>query len=159
MKVELQKQHQWLHKLVGDWTYETDAHGETGNLPQKATGTEKVRSLGGAWVIAEGEGEMGGGPASSVMTLGYDPDRKSFVGTWICSVMTNLWVYDGELDAGEKSLTLHSEGPSMAGDGTKSKYKDIIEFKSDDHRLLRSEVQNADGSWQQFMVVNYRRKR
>jgi uncharacterized protein DUF1579 len=72
--------------------------------------------------------------------------------------MTTLWIYDGQLDAGEKVLTLNSEGPSMADDGTTAKYKDIIEFKSNDHRLLRAEVQNADGSWQQFMVVNYRRR-
>ena len=74
-------------------------------------------------------------------------------------MMTNLWVYDGELDAGEKSLTLHSEGPSMAGDGTKSKYKDIIEFKSDDSSAAAVGGAERRRIWQQFMVVNYRRKR
>jgi hypothetical protein len=93
------------------------------------------------------------------MTLGYDPQKKRYVGTWIGSMMTHLWVYDGELDPSKRVLTLGSEGPSFTGDGTMSKYHDVIEFKSDDHRILRSRVQGADGTWQEFMTAHYRRKK
>ena len=151
-----QKEHRWLQKLVGEWTYEPAA-GETN---KKSTGTESVRSLGGLWVLAEGQGEMpDGAPASTLMTLGYDPQRKRIVGTWIGSMMTHLWVYDGELDPAERVLTLNSEGPSMSGDGTMARYQDVIEFKSADHRVLTARAQGADGSWQQFMTVEYRRRR
>ena len=151
-----QKEHRWLQKLVGEWTSETGL-GETG---KKSTGTESVRSLGGLWVLAEGQGEMPDGtPAISLMTLGYDPAKKRFVGTWIGSMMTHLWVYDGELDEAERVLTLNSEGPSMSGDGTMARYQDLIEFKSADHRTLTARVHGADGSWQQFMSVEYRRRR
>jgi len=119
-----------------------------------------VRSLGDLWVLAEGQGEMPDGrPATTLMTLGYDPQRQRFVGTWVGSMMTYLWVYDGELDAGERVLTLNSEGPSMNDDGTMARYQDVIEFKSDDHRVLNARVQGADGTWQQFMTVEYRRRR
>ena len=37
-----------------------------------------------------------------IMTLGYDPQKKRFVGTLIGSMMTHLWVYDGALDAGRR---------------------------------------------------------
>jgi hypothetical protein len=159
MKAEPQKQHQWLHKLAGEWTYETDA-AAPGEPAAKATGTESVRSIGGLWVQAEGRGEMpGGGPATTLMTLGYDPQKKRFVGTWVGSMMTHLWIYDGELDAGERVLTLNSEGPSMAGDGTTARYQDVIELKSNDHRTLTARVRAADGTWQQFMTVEYRRKK
>jgi hypothetical protein len=33
---------------------------------------------------------------------------------WIGLMMTYLWVYDGELDADERVLTLNAEGSSMA---------------------------------------------
>jgi uncharacterized protein DUF1579 len=46
------------------------------------------------------------------MTLGYDPEKKQYVGTWVGSMMSYLWVYDGSLDAEEKVLTLNAEGPS-----------------------------------------------
>ena len=93
------------------------------------------------------------------MTLGYDPAKGRFVGTWIGSMMTHLWVYDGELDPAGRVLTLNSEGPSMTGDGSLAKYQDIVEFTSDDHRVLTARAQATDGSWQPLMMVHYRRKK
>jgi Protein of unknown function (DUF1579) len=158
MKAEPQREHRWLQRLVGDWTYEVvDAPGQPDKPSSKATGTERVRSLGDLWVLAEGEGEMpGGGPATTLMTLGYDPRTKRFVGTWIGSMMTHMWIYDGALDANERALALESEGPAMSGDGL-ARYRDTIAFKSDDERTLTASVLNPDGTWHSFMTATYRR--
>lgn len=159
MHTEPQKEHQWLQKLVGEWTYETEALMGADQPPEKATGTETVRSLGGLWILAEGQGEMpGGGAATTMMTIGYDPQKQSYVGTWIGSMMTYLWRYDGSLDSSETVLTLNSEGPAMTGDDKIAKYKDVIEFKNDDHRIMTSHVLSDDGQWHQFVTVNYQRK-
>ncbi len=157
---ELQEQHQWLQKLVGEWTYESTPE-TTGDGPAKTyTGTESVRSIGVLWVIAEGQGEMGcgGGEATTVLTVGYDPEKGRFVGTWLGSMMTQLWLYDGELNAEGTTLTLESQGPSMAGDRTLATYRDVIEFVDDDYRIFHSTVQEADGNWMTFMKTHYRRK-
>jgi hypothetical protein len=160
MKTEPQQEHQWLQKLVGDWTYETEAVMEPGKPLEKLTGTESVRSLEGLWVVAEGQGQQpGGGDATTIMTLGYDQQKKRFVGTWIGSMMTYLWVYDGELDAAERVLTLNCDGPDMTTEGKLAKYQDVIELKSDDHRVLTARVQSDDGQWHELMSVNYRRKK
>lgn len=158
MKAEPQKEHRWLQKLVGEWTYEADCNMGPDKPPSKAKGSESARSLGGLWVLCEGQGEMpGGGPATTMMTLGYDPQKKRYVGTWVGSMMTNLWVYDGTLDAAGKVLTLSTEGPNIAAEGKMARYKDVIEFKSDDHRVLTSHMQGDDGKWHGFMTANYRR--
>ncbi len=34
MNIEPQKEHQWLQKLVGDWTYEAEATMEPGQPPE-----------------------------------------------------------------------------------------------------------------------------
>ena len=160
MPVQPQKEHQWLQKLVGEWTYEIEATMGPDQPTEKSTGTEIVRSLGEFWILAEGQGEMlGCGPATTLMTLGYDPQKQRYVGTWIGSIMTYLWVYDGELDAGETVLTLNSNGPSMTGDEKLGKYKDMIEFKSSDHRVMTSHTLGNNGQWQHFMTAHYRRKR
>ena len=160
MTAKPERQHRWLERLVGEWMFETDVPAQAGQPASKSTGSESVRSIGGLWIQAEGHGEMpGGGPATSVMTLGYDLQKKRFVGSWIGSMMTFMWVYDGELDAAERVLTLTSEGPSMSGDGTMSSYQDVIEFTSNDHRTLTSRVRTPDGTWQHFMTVDYRRKK
>lgn len=158
MKAEPQAGHHWLHKLVGEWTYEADCAMGPGQPRQRSTGSESVRSLGGLWTVGEGQGEMpGGGGATTIMTLGYNPQTKRFVGAFIASMMTHLWIYDGALDAAGHVLTLAAEGPSFAGDGTMAKYRDAIEFKSDDHRVLTSRVLGEDGTWSEFMTAHYRR--
>jgi Protein of unknown function (DUF1579) len=165
MKTEPQKEHRWLQRLVGEWMYETEAACEPGKPPQKATGSESVRSLGDLWVLCEGRGEMpGGGMATTLMTLGYDARKKRFVGTWVGSMMTHLWVYDGSLDPAENVLTLNAEGPSFTpegeiAEGKMAKYRDVIEWKSDDHRVLTSHLLGDDGTWNQFMTVHYRRQK
>jgi Protein of unknown function (DUF1579) len=160
MKTEPQKEHQWLQKLIGEWTYETEATMGPDQPPEKATGTETVRSLGGLWILAEGQGQMPGcGVATTMMTLGYDSQQQRYVGTWIGSMMTHLWLYDGELDAAERVLTLNAEGPAMTGDGKMAKYKDVIEFNSDDRRMMTSYVLGDDGNWHKFMTVNYQPKK
>lgn len=160
MNTEPQKQHQWLQKLVGEWTYEFEGITGPDQPTEKFTGTETVRSLGGRWIIAEGRSEMpGSGQQTTIMTLGYDPQKRRFVGTFIASMMTNLWVYDGELDGAERVLTLDTGGPSMGAEGQMARYKDVIEFKSDDHRVMTSYMLGDDGEWRRFMTGNYHRKK
>ena len=160
MHEEPQKEHKWLEKFAGEWTSVAEMSMKPGEPPAKFQGTESVRSLGGLWILGEGEGEMPGGDVGRTMlTLGYDPSKKRFVGTWIGSMMTHMWIYNGKLDAPGKVLTLDSDGPSMKGDGKMAKYRDIIEFKNRNHRLLHSEVLGSNRKWQRFMTAHYRRKR
>ena len=152
-----QAEHRWLQKLVGDWTYEMDLGPE--HQGAKATGTERGRSIGGLWVQLEATGQMPGASdaTTSIMTLGFDTARRRFTGTFIASMMTHQWLYDGELDAMHDRLTLTSEGPSMSEQGKMALYRDVVEFLSDDQRTLTAWMQQPDGTWQRFMTVSYRR--
>ena len=160
MKAEPQKEHRWLDQLVGDWTFEVESNMGPGQPPMKAHGTETVRSLGGLWTIAEGHGDMPGcGPSTTILTLGYDPLKKRFVGTFIASMMTYMFSYNGTLDSTGKVLTLETEGPSMADPAKMAKFRDIIEIKSKDERILTSRGLGDDGQWHQFMLATYKRKK
>ena len=80
MNPERQKEHRWLQKLVREWIYESNASPGP-DVPPECDGTESVRSLGGLWVLCEGHAEMTGGiPATTLMTLGYDPQKNRFIG-------------------------------------------------------------------------------
>ena len=160
MQAQPQKEHEWLQRLVGEWTFENECSMGPDQPPGKFSGTCETRTLGGLWIIIDQAGEMpGGGIGRSLLTLGYDPAKKKFVGTFVGGMMTNLWVYEGSLDAAEKVLTLDTEGPSMAGDGKMAKYKDVIELVSDDHRVMTSHLLGDDGKWHGFMTAHYRRKK
>ena len=151
-------EHEWLLQLVGDWEFETECKMGPVQPPMKSTGKQTTRALGSLWMLGEME-NVGpdGQPMRSVITLGFDPAKQRFVGTFVASCMTHLWPYDGQLDAARKTLTLDSEGPSLSDDGTMAKYEDIIEIIDKDQYLLLSKFQNADGSWTQFMSGKYTR--
>lgn len=151
-------QHKWLQKLVGKWTSSADCVMGPDQPVVKSEGKETVRAVGPYWIIGEGEATMPDGTAGQMMlTLGYDPAKKAFVGSWIGSMMNFMWTYLGELDASGKKLTLNTEGPSFAGDGSIAKYREIIEIISDHERSWRSEAQAPDGKWITFMTARYKR--
>lgn len=158
MKTDPQKEHLWLSKFVGEWKFEGESPMEPGQPPVKFGGTESARTLADLWMVAEGKGQMPDGkPSTTIMTLGYNPQTKRYTGTWIGSMMDYLWIYDGELDANERVLSLLAKGPSFSGDGKMAMYRDVIEFHSDDHRTLSSHVQNEVGTWNHFMTAHYHR--
>ncbi len=164
MQTQITEEHRWLHQLLGQWSFEVDCPAPDGTS-QKHTGVQAVRTLGDAWVLLDDRGPMpaeaGGGEALTQMTLGYDPDKGHFVGTFIASMMTHLWLYHrGTLDADRRTLTLEAEGPTFDGTpGRLASYRDVIEIVNSDERLLRGNIQNADGSWTCFMTARYRRVR
>lgn len=155
-----QAEHQWLEQLIGEWSYEHECSPGPDQPPMKATGTETVRAIGQLWVQGEGRSEMPDGDLmTSIITLGFDPKQGRFVGTWIGSPMTKLWVYDGELDRAKKKLSLYAMGPDFGGGPEEVKFCDAIEILSPDHRTLTSSIQGKDGKWTQFMTAHYRRKK
>ncbi len=154
---EPQKEHAWLNRFIGTWEYEHECSAPD-QPPEKLKGRQTFTSLGGFWIVGDGTGAMpGGDEARMLLTIGYDTAKGRYVGTWVGSMMPNLWVYDGTLDEAGRTLTLQADGPSFSGDGTTATYQDIVEWKNDDLYEFRSQVRQPDGSWHIFMRSDYRR--
>jgi hypothetical protein len=155
-----QKQHEFLQRIVGDWVMvSTSGHeGYNPDDPEQVF-TETVKSIGGLWIVGEGKGKMpDGSPMTALITVGYDPDKGDFVGTWVGSMMTNLWVYKGWLEADGKTLTLEAEGPAMDGTSGTAVYHDVLTLHDDNNRTFSGSVRQPDGSFKQFMSSEFRRK-
>jgi len=155
MQAEATSGQRWLERMVGDWRSEGEMSGEPGEEPVRDEGTETVRPLG-AWVVCEGQSETDRS-AQSMMTLGFDPEKQRFVGTFISTMMATLWIYEGELDPSGNALVLRSEGPSFTREGEMGQYRDVIEFSDDDHRTFTSSQLDEDGGWRTYMTAHYRR--
>ncbi len=149
-----QAEHGFLEKLVGTWDVTSSSMGND------ETWTEVVRSLNGIWFVAEGNGEMpgGGGPATTVLTLGYDPARGKYVGSWIGSMMNYMWVYEGDVSDDGTTLNLYTTGPDFSEPGKIGEYREQIVFTDRDNRIFNSSVKQPDGTWKQFMEARYTRK-
>lgn len=151
-----QAEHEWLHQIVGEWECEGEAKMGPDQPVMTWKSREVVRSLGGMWVIGEGTGNMPeGGTAHTMITLGYDPKKERYVGTFAASMMTHLWIYEGRREG--TVLTLDTEGPAMTPDAPYAKFQDIVDIKSRDERTLRSVVLGPDGQWHEVMKATYRR--
>ncbi|KQS89677.1 MULTISPECIES: DUF1579 domain-containing protein [unclassified Rhizobium] len=158
MKADLAEEHRWLEQLVGKWRLvfhmpEGSDHSDSGGDWQ-----ETARSLNGTWVVCETTGTMpDGSSATNILSLGYDPLKKRYVGSFVSSAMTNLWVYEGTLDETGKVLTLDCDGPDFGNTGRTARYQDIMTIRDADTRNFSSRVQTADGTWQPIMSCDYHR--
>ncbi len=151
-----QKEHEWLKQLEGEWEHEAEMIMEPGKPAMKSKGTEKIRSLGGFWSVSEITLDHGGTPMTGIMTIGYDPKTKKYVGTWVCSMCDWLCKYEGSLSDGK--LTLNCEGPNPST-GKTAQMRDVIELKGKDEKVLTSYLQTEDGKWVQFMTMKSKRKK
>jgi hypothetical protein len=156
----MSKEHKWLQQLVGEWAYESEGIVDPSQPPVKSQGTESARALGGIWLVAESNSKApNGAPMKGILTLGYEPEKKKYVATFISSGMTRLWTYEGSLDETEKILTLESEGPDPSTPGKSTKYKDVYQIKGTDHWVITSSILAADGKWFRYATANYWRKK
>jgi hypothetical protein len=153
-----QKEHEWLRQFAGTWENEGEAT-PPGQPTVRFNGTETTRMLGGFWMISEGKSEMMGVMGESLLTMGYDPEKKKYVGTWVDSMNSHLWKYEGDLDATGKILTLNSEGPCPFKGGKLTKFKEILEVKGPDQKVFTSSYQEDDGSWVKVMTMTSRRRK
>ena len=103
-------------------------------------------------LVAQGDGHGDG-----VQTIGYDAEQKAYVGTWVDSMTGHMWKYKGSVDKSGNKLSLEAEGPNfMTGEGT-ANFRDSYEFDGPDHIIARSEMQDEDGKWIEFMKGDMRR--
>lgn len=150
-------QHEWLQQFVGEWESEVEIFMEPGKPPMKTKGAEHARMVGGFWLVSEGRNVEF--PYSFMLTLGYDPQRGKYVGTWADTMMPYLWRYEGTVDATGKILTLETEGPAPGSPDRHTKFREVTEFKSREQRQFTSRMLGEDGQWHTILTVNARRKK
>ena len=146
-----EKEHEWLKQLVGEWKTHGKADNGPGQPPFECEGTETTSSIGDLWIVAKGEAHAAGMNVNSMLTLGYDPEKKKFVGTWVDSTYNHLWKYEGPLDDSGKVLTLMTRGPNMMAPGELTNFKEILELKDKDHKTFTSHME-VNGEWVKIMT-------
>jgi hypothetical protein len=152
------KEHEWLKKFLGDWTSRGEAPAGPDQPAITWTATESGQLIGEIWLQVNGKHTMPDGrPAHMQLTLGYDTKKQKFVGSWLGSMMDYFWVYEGDLSADGKALTLSATGPRMDQPDKMARYQDIHTFVSNSHRILTSQYEDENGEWQQFMQAHYHR--
>ncbi len=146
------EQHEWLQQLVGEWEFTSEAIAEPGTEAVVWKSRESSRSIGGLWIVSEGTADSDGETFTSLMTIGYDANKETFVGSWIDSIQTTMWTYVGSLDDSKRILTLEATGPSMDDPNKTTEYRDQIELIGKDKKRLTSSALAKDGTWTVYMA-------
>jgi hypothetical protein len=154
-----EKEHEWLKQFVGEWDIVNKSIAGFGQPAMETKGDLNSRMLGDFWVINEMNVEMMGSAMKGIQTIGYNTDKKKYVGTWVDSMMNHMWKYEGSVDETGKKLTLEAEGPDFSVPGKMTLYRDAYEFQSADHIIATSSMQNDDGTWTVFMDGTMTRKK
>jgi hypothetical protein len=142
------KEHDHLKRLVGTW----DAETEFG----KGTMTYKM-GLDGLWLVGDFDGEFGGMKFQGKGLDTYDPATKKYRSVWVDSFSTTPRIMEGNLDKGDKVMTMTGEG--RGPDGTTAKFKSITEIKDADTVNFGLLVVDKDGTEQPIVKITYKRKK
>jgi hypothetical protein len=149
----------FLDALAGEWAVVSHATLGPGQEPVRSERREVARRIG-RWVVSESTGTTPTGqPYTAIQTLGYDPARGEFVGTWIDSMQSHMWTYTGALNEQGTAVVLETEGPIMGDASRTARYREILELLAFDHRIMRSEIFGPNGEWFEFSRAEYRRVR
>ncbi len=149
--------HQWLEQFAGDWTTEAEIHMIPGQPPMRSTGKEHIRMLGGFWLISEGQSACDKMPYGNILSLGYDPVKNKYIGSWVDTMTSKLWTYEGTLNAEGSVLTLETEGSCPMEPDKHRQFREVLERVTPDHKRFSSSLQLDDGTWNTCVIVNARR--
>ena len=99
-------QHKLLASLAGSWITKTRASMEPGKPKVESTGTcEQEMILDGHYLQQTYSGDMMGNPFTGINLIGYDNHSKKYVSTWVDSMSTAIYYFEGTASADGKTIT------------------------------------------------------
>lgn len=98
--------HKMLAKLVGEWTTKTRAWMEPDKPPMEGTGAcKQTMLLGGRYLQQDYTGEMMGNSFTGINLIAYDNHTKKYVSTWVDSMSTGIYYFEGKASPDGKTIT------------------------------------------------------
>ncbi len=150
--------HKMLASLVGSWTTKTKGWMEPDKPPMEGTGTcEQKMILGGRYLQQDYSSEMMGSPFTGINVIGYDNHTKKFVSTWIDSMSTGIYYFEGNASADGKTITQRCscddpvQGPII--------WRSVTKFVDDDTQEYEMYITPKAGKEKKMMEMTVTRKR
>jgi len=150
-------QHQLLKQFDGEWEFKSKCV-MPGQEVQEGQGIESARqAFGGFWLECEDRGMMMGKEFNGQGLIGFDPQKKKFIGVWIDNYTPFLGRFEGEADSSGKVFTFRMihEDPG-AGKGGPERM--VFEIKDPDHRSAKFYGKDDSGRDQLWSEIAYTRK-
>ncbi len=150
--------HKRFAKLEGSWETSTRAWMEPGQPPMESKGTcEQKIILGGRYLQQEYQGDMMGQPFTGINVLAFDNHTKKYMSTWIDSMSTGIYFFEGEGTGNQKTVTQECryddpvKGPSV--------WRSVTRYVNDNKIEFEMFLKAKRGKEQKMMEMTVTRKR
>jgi hypothetical protein len=154
-------EHKVLKKDVGTWNVVMKIYPQGPDGPAiESKGEETNRLIGdGMWLISNFKGDLGGMTFEGQGTIGYDPGKKKYTGTWIDNMKPTMDTMEGDYDAKTQTLTMYSESIDPAT-GKPMKMKNVGKSIDNNTRTftMYSLTPGTKDEYVKMMEIHYTRK-
>jgi len=98
--------HKLLAGMAGSWSVKSTWWMDPSGPPMESTGaSEQKMILDGRFLQQDFSGEMMGGPFAGIGFTGYDNHTGKYVSTWMDSMGTGIYYFEGSAGADGKTIT------------------------------------------------------
>jgi hypothetical protein len=108
-------EHQKLMAGAGEWTGTITMFDMPGMEAKPSPATETVTAIGGFWLLSDFKCDFMGMPYHGSGHVGYDAEKKKYVGTWVDSMSSYLSLMEGQYDEAKKAVVMRWKAPDMTG--------------------------------------------
>jgi hypothetical protein len=149
--------HKLLANMEGIWQTKTRCWPEPGKPPMESTGTcEQKMILEGRFLQQVFNGEMMGNPFTGIGITGYDNHAKLYVSTWMDSMGTGIYFFEGTASADGKTITQKSRyDDPIRGPMT---WRSVTKILDENTHLFEMFGTDNSGKEEKMMEITYSRK-
>lgn len=150
-------QHKLLASMVGTWTTKTKSWMDPNQPPMESDGScEHKMLLDGRFLHQECTGDMMGQPFTGIGLNGYDNHTHKYVSTWMDSMGTGIYFFEGTASPDEKTITqLSSYDDPMEGH---MKLRAVTKIIGDNSQVFEMFSTGKSGKEAKMMEIIYTRK-
>jgi hypothetical protein len=149
--------HKLLAKMAGSWSTLTRSWMEPGKPPVESLGVcEQRMVLDGRFLQAECSGDMFGTAFTGIGVTGFDNHTQKYVTTWMDSMGTAIYLFEGPAEADGKSFTQKSnyddpvKGPM--------EWRSVCRLVDENHMTFEMYGTVLGGQEEKMMEMTYTRK-
>ncbi len=149
-------EHTFIQKHIGVWDVKCRFFMAPDAPPVESNAVDTVTGIGAFWNVGRFEADFMGMPFVGASQLGFLPEEKCYVSTWIDAMSTFLFVLKGNFDASGKVLNLQGMAPNPA-DGAMVPQRVEHEFIDDNNQKMRMFMTLEHGEVKSFEMDYTRR--
>jgi hypothetical protein len=149
--------HRVLASMAGSWTTTIKSWMEPGKPPMESAGTsEQKMILGGRYLHQEFNGDMIGRPFTGIGITGYDNHKKRYVSTWMDSMSTGIYCFEGVSGEDDNTITMECRTEDLVRGPMK--WRSVTTILDDNTHLFEMYGTDKSDKEQKMMEITYRRK-